>query len=188
MCSLIRSLLLASSLSLMWLVATSSIAGAEGLTLYVAPNGSDAWSGRVAEPRDGTGPFLTLQRARDEIRKLKRETGLPKGGVVVEIRGGVYELASPLVLTADDSGTECAPIVYRGRKGDEVRLIGGRIVTAWRPVSDPAVLARLDASARSKVVQANLKALGVTDLGEVNPVRVMAGRRPVWSCFSSIRR
>jgi hypothetical protein len=169
MCNPMRRLMSALTLSLAWLVANASTAWAEGLTLYVAPNGNDAWSGGLAEPKDGNGPFLTLQRARDEIRKLKRDGGLPKDGIGVEIRGGVYELASPLALTAEDSGTADAPIVYRGRKGDKVRLVGGRIITGWGPVTDPAVLARLEESARGQVVQADLKAQGITDLGEVKP-------------------
>jgi len=167
--NLMQSLSLALVFSLTWLVASGSTAWAEGLTLYVAPNGNDAWSGRSAEPKDGNGPFLTLQRARDEIRTLKKEGGLPQGGVGVEIRGGVYELAAPLALTAEDSGTEGSPIVYRARKGDESRLVGGRVVTGWNPVMDPAVLARLDESARGNVIQADLNAQGVTDLGEMKP-------------------
>jgi hypothetical protein len=64
-------------------------AWAEGLTLYIAPNGNDAWSGRLAEPKGGDGPFLTLQRARDEIRKLKKEAGPLPRGVVVELSARV---------------------------------------------------------------------------------------------------
>ena len=113
--------------------------------------------------------FLTLQRARDEIRKIKNKRGLPKGGVTVEIRGGVYELASPWTLTAEDSGAADAPIVYRARKGDDVQLVGGRVITGWSPVTDPAVLVRLEESARGKVLQADLKSQGIADLGEVKP-------------------
>jgi hypothetical protein len=140
---------------------------AQGLTLYVARNGNDAWSGRLAEPGNGDGPLATLEGARDAIRKLKRTTALPSGGVVVEIRHGVYELARPLELSAEDSGTEGAPIVYRARRGDEVRLVGGVEVKSFQSIVDPAVLKRLDPSARGKVLQADLKMLGVKDFGEV---------------------
>lgn len=57
-------------------------------SLYVAPNGNDAWSGKNAEPKDGDEPYLNIQRARDEIREIKKLRGLPNGGIVVEIRGG----------------------------------------------------------------------------------------------------
>jgi hypothetical protein len=59
----------------------------------------------------------------------------------------------------------------RGVGDGEIRLIGGRQIppAAFKPVSDAAVLARLDPAARGKVLQADLKAIGVTNLGEVAP-------------------
>jgi hypothetical protein len=139
-------------------------------TLYVSTDGNDAWSGTLPEPNAGKtdGPFATLQRARDEIRKRKASGPLPAGGIVVELRGGIHSLSGPLELTAQDSGTQEAPIVYRARKGQPVRLVGGRVVIGWKQVKDPAVLERLDASARGHVWQANLKALGITDLQGIN--------------------
>lgn len=70
----------------------SVLANEQGLKLYIAKNGNDNWSGRLDAPspsRDD-GPFATLARARAEIRKMKAGNGLPNGGVVVELRGGVY--------------------------------------------------------------------------------------------------
>ena len=158
---------------LLGLAATpASVArGAEGLTLYVASGGNDDWSGRLFAPNDARsdGPFATLQRARDAIRQLKQAGPLPPGGVTVEVAGGVYELARPLEFVQQDSGTEAAPIVYRARREAEVRLVGGKVVTGWQPVTNPAVLARLDEAARSHVLQADLKAQGVTDYGEMKP-------------------
>ena len=69
--------------------------------------------------------------------------------MIVEIRGGVYELARPLELSAQDSGTEGAPIVYRARPGEEVRLVGGVQVKDFKAVTDPNVLSRLEESARA---------------------------------------
>ncbi len=137
------------------------------LAFYVAPNGNDQWSGHRPFPnaQRTDGPFATLERARDAIRALKQQGQFPKAGVVVEVRGGIYELTRPLELTAEDSGLPDAPIIYRARKGEQVRLLGGKRVTNWQKVTDPAVLARLDPSVRDKVWQANLKALGVTDYG-----------------------
>lgn len=141
----------------------------QAANFYVAVNGNDTWSGTLATPnkKKTDGPFATLERARDEMRKLKKESGLPKGGVTVELRGGVYERAQAFELTAEDSGTAEAPVTYRAKKGEEVRLVGGKVVTGWKPVTDPAVLGRLDESARGKVVQADLKVLGITDFGDV---------------------
>src|SRR3990167_5752472 len=99
MSNLLRTLLPAVALAAAMLAAPSAGVYAQGLTLYVAPNGNDAWSGRLAEPKDTDGPLATLQQARDAIRKLKKQGPLPAGGVVVELRGGVYELARPLELS-----------------------------------------------------------------------------------------
>ena len=141
--------------------------GADGLTLYVAPNGNDAWSGTRAKVGRGDGPFATLERARDAVRLLKKAGSLPAGGVTVEVAAGTYELARPLELGEEDSGTEAAPVAYRAKAGAEVRLVGGKQVTNFQPCTDPSVLRRLNAGARGKVMQADLKALGVTDFGDV---------------------
>ena len=52
--------------------------------LYVAPNGSDTNPGTRARP------FATLERARDEARRLKQDGKLPKGGLTIWLRGGDY--------------------------------------------------------------------------------------------------
>ena len=132
---------------------------------YVSPSGS------VANPGTKDRPFATLQQAQDEIRRLKASGPLPADGITVVLRGGVYELSRPLELTEQDSGTENAPIVYRASKGETVKVVGGREVTAWEQVTNPAALDRLDASARGQVWQADLKALGITDLQGINSAR-----------------
>jgi len=138
----------------------------KGKVFHVATDGSDENPGTRAKP------FATLERARDAIRALKRKGGLPEGGVTVELHGGTYERREPFVLARADSGTEAAPIVYRARRSEEVRLVGGKVVTGWKPVTDKAILERLEPKARGKVLQADLKAFGVRDLGGVNSDRL----------------
>jgi len=140
---------------------------AQELVLYVAANGSDGWSGRLAAPnrKRSDGPFATLERARDEIRAPKSAGKI--GAAAVLVRRGTYYLAQTFTLEAADSGTERVPVVYRALPGEKARLVGGKAVTGFQPVTDPAVLSRLDEAARGKVLQANLRALGVTDFGEV---------------------
>lgn len=130
--------------------------------ISVSASGNDANLGTEAQP------FATLERARDAIRQIKSKGPLPAGGVTVELRGGVYQLAQPFELAEVDSGTSNAPVVYRSRPNETVRLVGGRVVTGWTKVTDAAVLARLDEAARTNVWQADLKALGVTDLGQMS--------------------
>ncbi|MEA3364205.1 MAG: right-handed parallel beta-helix repeat-containing protein, partial [Candidatus Hydrogenedentes bacterium] len=147
-------------------VLAGSAFGAE--TLYVATNGNDAWSGKLDSPNaDGTdGPFATLEKARDAIRAIKAADGILVGDIEVVVAAGIYTLDAPFELTAEDSGTPANRIVYRAADGAEVRLLGGKAVDNFQPVTDQAILDRLDEAARANVVQADLKALGITDFGK----------------------
>ncbi len=105
-------------------IAAAWAAAAGALELYVAPDGNDAWSGRLPEPDSARtdGPFATVARARDEARALKE-----KDAVTILIRGGVYFLAQPLVLEPQDSG-----LVIAAYPSERPVLSGGRRVTGWR--------------------------------------------------------
>ncbi len=152
---------------LILMLGIGGCAVAAPLVLYVAPQGDDSWDGRSATRAGDNGPLATLTGARDRVRTLKRTGQFPADGAIIEAQPGVYEMVAPLQLTAEDSGEAAHPIVYRAKPGCEVRLVGGRQVTNWQPVTDPADLQRLDESARGKVYRADLKALGITDLGDV---------------------
>jgi len=147
------------------LVCCSAWSAQTRVTFFLAPNGKDSNPGTLARP------FATIERARDGVRKLDRSKLRP-GPVTVEIAGGIYQLDRPLEFTAEDSGTETCPIEYRARKGAQVRVVGGQTVSGWKAVTDPAILQRLDPSARGKVFQADLEALGITDLQGINEPRV----------------
>ena len=133
-----------------------------GMNLYVATTGKDT------NPGTKSKPFATLTRARDAIRELTKAGSVPAGGVTVLVGDGIHELAEPVQLTAEDSGTAACPIEYRALKSGAARLVGGRVVSAWQRVSDPAVLARLAPAAKGKAFQADLKALGLTDMQGIN--------------------
>ncbi|MDD4870911.1 MAG: right-handed parallel beta-helix repeat-containing protein [Kiritimatiellae bacterium] len=137
-------------------------AHAEKLIIHVAPNGNDAAKGTKR------APFATLGRARDEIRKIKKEKGPALENIEVRLASGIYQLEKPFELTQDDSGNPGNRIIYQADKGAVVRLCGGKEISGFQPVTDPAILARLDKSAHGKVCQVNLKALGITDYGKAD--------------------
>jgi hypothetical protein len=123
---------------------------------FVSPLGDDA------QPGTKDRPFKTLEAARDAARKADHSQG-----IVIWLKAGVYERQQPFQLTAEDSGQPGKPVTYRACPGEEVRIVGGRGIADWRPVSDEAVLKRLAPEARDKVRRADLKAMGITDYGQV---------------------
>ena len=58
-------------------------------TFHVGPEGRDNWSGTVAFPNPARtdGPFATIERARDVVRRF-RATARPRGPVVVLLHAG----------------------------------------------------------------------------------------------------
>lgn len=155
-----------------------------GTNLYIAPNGNDSWSGRSRIPnkKNTDGPFATLEGARNAIRALKQKNTL-SGNVTIWIRGGDYYRDKPFELTEADSGTINTPILYRAYKGETVRLIGGKPLPTWQPVSDTSIIERLDANTRPHVRQVDLKALGIMDYGALTRRGFVGGNTlPPWNC------
>ena len=128
---------------------------------YISPTGSDQGTGTPENP------FGTLERARDAIRELKRKGTFPGRGLRVWLRGGDYIRTNAFELTAQDSGTEVAPIGWHPFFNEPVRFLGGRILTGFQPVTNATVLARLDPAARERVRQIDLRALGIVNFGEM---------------------
>jgi len=135
--------------------------GSPQLDFYVSTTGSDKNSGTKEKP------FATLERARDAVRSLKEAGPLPSGGLTIWVRGGQYVISKTFKLTSQDSGTKEAPVVYRACEGEEIRLTGGRVVSGFKPIDDPAVLSRIQEECRDNVLQVDLKAQGITDFGNI---------------------
>jgi len=102
------------------------------LTLFVATNGNDAWSGRLAAPApDGAdGPLATLAGARDRVRRLRAEkqVTLP---VDVFFREGRYPLERTVEFEIADSATEQTPVTFSAYRGAPVEICGGRVIRGW---------------------------------------------------------
>lgn len=119
--------------------------------IYVSPNGDDSGPGTNEKP------FLTLDRARDELRNRKRSIDEP--GVVI-LEAGAYTLSGTFELDGRDSNVE-----FRAAEGAEVRVTGGLEVPLDQltPVTDKAVLDRLPESTRGDVVKLSLPGKGPGD-------------------------
>ncbi len=92
---------------------------------HVAPNGSDSAAGTSADQ-----PFATIERARDAVRKLKRQQP-----ITVYLHGGTYNLTKPLRFTAEDSGTAECPVTYAAWHDEQPVISGGRAIGGWKNVT-----------------------------------------------------
>jgi hypothetical protein len=92
----------------------------EGLPsgVYVAPNGNDA------NPGTAELPLATIEAARALVRGRSSKP-------VVYLRSGSYELQSPLILTAEDSG-----LSLQGVSCETAIVSGGHSIGGWQKVSD----------------------------------------------------
>jgi hypothetical protein len=116
-------------------------------TIYVAPNGNDAWSGKLPAPNASNtdGPFATFEHARVQVQSLDK-TGLKQ--VTIQFRAGTYYLAATQHLTGDDSGSADTPIVYENYPGESPIISGGVRVQNWTNVNGNLWRASLPASTR----------------------------------------
>lgn len=108
-------------------------AGAEDADLYIALDGSDSFSGRLAAPNAERtdGPLATLEKARDLLRGLRAADPGRARPWIVRLRGGTYFLERTFELGPEDSGTEAAPVVYAAYGGERPVLSAGRALRGW---------------------------------------------------------
>jgi hypothetical protein len=120
-----------SSGALLLLVCFLMVASGKALafTIYVAPTGKDTNPGTVEKP------LATLEAARDRARMIRKGQQLSEP-IEVVVAPGNYVLQQALTLTAEDSGTEESPLVFRGEKGPPPVFSGGIALPAFEKVSD----------------------------------------------------
>lgn len=116
------------------------------LTVAVSPNGA----------------VRTPEAAREAVRRLKAR--FSKGGraetpIEVVFADGTYSLEMPLELTAEDSGTAVAPIVWRAANRGKA-IFTAAMPLEWRPLVDEKVRELLPPIARDKVVVADVPGTG----------------------------
>ena len=126
----------------------------------------------TAKAGEGNGsfenPYANMNEAKAAIRKIKANGDYPEEGITVYFREGKYSIMQTILLEEADSGREGAPVVYTAYNNENVEFIGGFSIdaSAFSAVTDAAVLNRL--ADKTNVKQLNLKALGITDYGEMH--------------------
>ncbi len=102
---------------------------------YVAPDGSDSGDGSIGSP------FATLEKARDEVRKINSSM---TGDIVVYLRGGDYRITKPVEFDTRDSGKGDYSIRYEAYQGETPVINGATQVTGWKKYNDKLWAAPLD--------------------------------------------
>lgn len=115
-------------LCLALLGAASTRAQVKPLELYVSPLGDDNASGAK------DAPLATLARAQARVREYLK-TGPPAAPVRVVLRGGMHFLKTPLIFSAEDSGSEAAPVIYASYPGETAVISGAAVIRDWTPGS-----------------------------------------------------
>jgi hypothetical protein len=97
----------------------------DAAVVHVAPDGNDAWSGRLPRPNaeKSDGPFASLAGARDALRKARPAPGR----VRVVVADGAYPLKEPLVLEPQDSA-----LSFEAAPGARPVFSGGRVLKGFR--------------------------------------------------------
>ncbi|MCX6873290.1 MAG: hypothetical protein NTW21_05700 [Verrucomicrobia bacterium] len=164
------------------LLCVCSLASAEmpGVKLLVAPNGNDANPGTLAKP------FATMQRAQQEARKQrsadrgqKSEVGGQKS-VKVFLREGTCYLPETLVLTAEDSGSKAAPVVYQAYEKEQAVVSGGILLHhfKWEPYKGGIMLAKMPAGFTTDQLFVNGERQPMDQVGVQKPELKAIARTP----------
>lgn len=138
------------------LVGAATVLSATGATFHVDATAAAGGNGSAARP------FASVQAAVDGIRAARAAgTVKPNEAVEVLFAPGRHFIPNGVKLSAADSGTAAAPVVWRSREAAKAVLTSGISVPAdaFKKVDDPAVLARLPESARGKVYVADVAPL-----------------------------
>src|SRR5580692_4529567 len=128
---------------------------------FIAANGNDAWTGKLAAPNSGRtdGPFASLAKAQEAVRSLIKTN--PSGPIAVEVRGGTYYLplspTSPGILrfSAEDSGTSAMPITWSNYQAETPIVSGGAAIgkgglgLTWKHVSGSLWQVQLPANTKA---------------------------------------
>ncbi|QGQ93900.1 right-handed parallel beta-helix repeat-containing protein [Paenibacillus psychroresistens] len=133
---------------------------------YIAANGSDNQNGSI------DAPFQSITKAQQAVREYIK-LGM-KQDVTVYLRGGLYELESPLRFEEKDSGRDGFQVRYCSFPGEEATLFGGKRITEWVPFDENIWQAKLESGIKfntlyaddARVKQARLPAVGYFETDE----------------------
>ena len=124
--------------------ANNGVIEVDSKIYFVSPDGNDSYTGTLPNPTsDGKdGPFRTIQKARDTVRKQIAQ-GM-SSDIIVMLRGGNYYINSTLSFDWRDSGRDGYKVVYRNYPGEEPVIIGGQPIKNWEHYKGNIYKAKID--------------------------------------------
>jgi len=90
---------------------------------YVSPSGNDSYPGTREKP------FASIGKATDAVRSELQSK--QHADIRVYLKGGVYQLESPLFFKPKDAGRENFQVIYKAMEGEEPIISGGVQIKNW---------------------------------------------------------
>lgn len=104
------------------------------------------------------------------VRKARISGELGDVPSTIYLREGIYEVSNTIEFASVDSGSEIYPLTIKAYNNENVRLTGGKDISASALSSAPfSVTSKIiDETARDNIKAVSLYDLGITDLGEIS--------------------
>ena len=156
-------------------ISIALLFSAKEMQIYVSPTGNDQNPGTL------TAPLKTIEKASEMIRVLRNQS--PEKAVVVSVGGGIYPLEKPVILTAEHSGSNNAPVIYKAVEGEKPVFTGSVSLKNWKQLSNTEKLKILAPEVNGKVYVVDLQAAGISDFGDPTDI----GKRPELFCNGKLQ-
>jgi hypothetical protein len=131
--------------------------------IFISPSGNDLNQGTKKSP------FASIERAMEEVNKMKTESVFPESGISIWFREGDYSITESIQMTNKESGMPGAPITFCAYPGEKVVFRGAVKIpnSAVKQVDDADFLhSIINKNITSIIRQIDLASLGITDYGE----------------------
>ena len=113
-----------------FMIAARFAVSATAADVHLSPTGSDTADGSAA------APVATLRRALDRVHEIREADRGRDTPVEILVADGRYELAQPVVIGPEDSGTKQSPTVIRAEAVSRPVFSGGRVIRGWQVRSE----------------------------------------------------
>ncbi len=122
-------------------------AEAEPYRIYVSTTGNDNADGSMENP------FLTMERAKQEVRKVKKNN---KNNIEVIFRGGLYRFDKTVELTPDDNAPKGKTITYKSYEGEKPVFSGAKELNGqFEPYKDGIYKMEIPKGIKSRMLLIN---------------------------------